>query len=88
MSGKEAEQRENAIKVKDVKNVGKILSSFKKLFLEVCKYVYILLEKDKNFKVALAEYLANEKNEYNKIVKSHGSQLNINQSFDKYSDEF
>jgi len=52
-----------------VKNAGKILSSFKKLFFEVSKYVYILLEKDKNFKIDLIEYLAGEKNEYNKLLK-------------------
>jgi len=88
MSGKLVVAKDNMIDLKAVKNFGKVMSSFKKLFLEVCKYVYISLEKDKNFKVNLIEYLAGEKNEYNKILKSTGSLLNLNSNFDRYSDEF
>jgi tRNA uridine 5-carbamoylmethylation protein Kti12 len=73
--------------LKKIKNLGKILSTLKKIFLDICSYVYILIEKDKNFKLSLVEYLSESKTEYVKLVKTSGGMLSFEPEFEKYSEQ-
>jgi len=73
--------------LKKIKNLGKVLSTLKKIFLDICSYVYILIEKDKNFKLSLTEYLLENKAEYIKLQKQTSGMLNFEADFDIYSDK-
>jgi len=71
--------------LKKIKNLGKILSSLKKLFLDICSYVYIIIEKDKNFKVSLVDYLTENKTDYGKLVKANTNKLSLDPDFDSFA---
>jgi len=73
--------------LKKIKNLGKILSTLKKIFLDIFSYVYILIEKDKNFKMGLVEYMMESKGEYTKLQKATAGVLNFESDFDVYSDQ-
>ena len=71
--------------LKKIKNLGKVLSTLKKLFLDICSYVYIIIEKDKKFKLSIVEYLNENKIDYMKQLKALNGVLSLNPDFDNYT---